>query len=951
MYKQIIFLILCVLSFCFSYWLKITEVYFDWNDEYIWIFNDESQDFHWTITFSGAKSTSIKLDLDIDKNQEIIVWDSWINWYFSWFTTDQTNLILSIPDSKEIDIKILSGTQVLDSFFVSKENVKKLNNKKTSFQKVFSKSDRDIDKVTTPVHMSNWYVWNPWFVVWIHEQTWQTSSDDQNNEDVWNSDDSTNSENIEVYTCYIDLANQSQTNYKLKFIWNKKYSNITWSLNNAEVLEDNEFFEKDFGTWNHFIQAIWNFENHQCTANFTISHTEEKTKENIFNWILQINEVHAADEFLPEYVELKAIWNLSWNFILDGFARWNSQIPLSLKLYSWNIVLLTKDKKSFKHSKNILEINNLSISDNWWILSIWQDGQVLDKVQYSSSKFVYFSHKNWDTRFFEKESQATPWYENFANIYQKTDASCKIIPQSYKIEKDKIKINLKTVLSSNNLCEADFQQIRTYSWWQINWTCNPNYIDLPLSDNDIDFKIIDKNWKTICSDTYKILFFQEKQSKDENLDCSIAIQNTQKPLFADDKINLISFINWQEIQNSNKHFTCKFSLSGQTLSNKCNPESSNFSWWIHNIKLEIIDDNWRKCNTSFHLNVPEVDTLIDKADSKQLKNIVGLIKNKYKTKQTLKKIFEPISYIYPHKYKNYDNDTNVEDCAKLNSTELRELSQKIKEKYKSNNTLKKIYNPINFLYQEKTKQTQQIFTGKLEIFSLMPNPIWSDSWAEILLLSWDFLSWLKIWNQNKKIKLQDFYQSWNIYIFTWSFWFSNTRWCYNLFYKNQVLDTKCYVQPEEWKFIEHFLNMSKSNFSWDYIFVNWEILENTPLIDLKKKLKIIDKQVNISYSSLQKENQKLQKKYEKTYNVLLKRLEQYIIYKQKYAETKQSFAVKNTKNTNTLRQKNKQIKNLNNIKVYLKSFIVHVKKHIPKDLYRQYLDNYKKVQKWQKIRF
>lgn len=959
MLKKFIYFILLLFSFSYTYSLKITEVYFDWNSEYIWIYNDKDHDFTWTISISWAKSKTIDISLDIDKNQEIIIWDSWINKYFSWFSNFQNNLTLQIVDTKSIDIKLLSWTKILDSFFVSEDNLKLVNDKKTAFEKTFSKGSRHIDKVKKSRNMSNWYFGNPWFVSWIHD----TNEDNPNNsENSWNKD------NPKFLNCYIDLIRQNKNHYSLEFVWNRDFKNIRWNINNNEVHRNDSKFSQHFSTWNHFIEAIWEFKSSKCYSYFVVSNSETETKaKNIFTWYLQINEINASNNIFPEYVELKAIWNVSWDFIFNWFTHWNKNISIPVKLYSWNILLITKDKQKFKHTESILELSKLSISDRWWVLSIWQDGQVMDKVKYLSPNPVYFSYKSWDIRYFYKESQATAWYENFASFYQKDNLSCKILSQSYKVDSNKIKLNLKSNVSNKSLCSNDdYEKIRTYSWWTLTWTCNPNIINLDLDDNNIMFKISDKSWKIICSDTYKILFFKPKL-KDYNLNCSIKIQNQKNPLFSNNSVNLISTINWKQVQNSNKHFSCKYYLSGQIFSEKCNPASYKFPWWIHDISLKVTWDNWKTCITNFYLNLPNSRNLdkqvIDKLNSKDLKMLVENIKNKYKSKQTLRNIFKPISYLYPSRRRNLRNTLDAEDCAKLNSNKLRELTIQVKNKYKSKRTLNKIFNPISSMYVQQNNidkkclnpklklKNRDAFTGNIQIHKILANPVWKDSWSEVLVLSWDFLSWLKIWNNKKKHTLYGALNKKHISIFTWSFNFNNKSWCYSLFYKDKILDTKCYIQVKVWEFVKLFWPKVEDTFLWNYIFTNWTIIENKPLIGIKNRLNKSAKKLKKVYSKLENKNKKLKKEQAKTYKILLKRLWQYIDYKQRYTKLKENNKLKNNKKSQQIKKKNKQIKNLNNLRIYLRSFIVHVKKHIPKDLYRQYLDNYKKAQKWEKIRF
>jgi hypothetical protein len=83
----------------------------------------------------------------------------------------------------------------------------------------------------------------------------------------------------------------------------------------------------------------------------------------------------------------------------------------------------------------------------------------------------------------------------------------------------------------------------------------------------------------------------QQKKEIENLNCYIKIQSKTDAFLAKDSINFITVINNKEIQNSNANYSCSYSLSGQILSNKCNPESMHLSGGLHKIDLSVSANN------------------------------------------------------------------------------------------------------------------------------------------------------------------------------------------------------------------------------------------------------------------------------------------------------------------------------------------------------------------------
>ncbi len=680
MKKVIVLFFIILFSFSYVFSLKITEVYFDGTNEFIWIYNDTNTTFSWLIYISGAKSSNISLDLNINPNKEIIIWDDTDN-MLSGIIAYKTWLKLSLSDTKAINIELLDkNRQILDRFYVSWDIVNNLNNKKTSFSKIYSGGLWTIQNTQIFKNNKQDYKINPWYVFI------QNSIDNSTNS--W-----TENTGWSEKTCFLILKEKKQNNFTFVYSWSFESTEITWYLNNKKVWTWQSMSIK-LSNWNSNIKAIWKRWNSVCNTFYSVY---LDSKKNI-NWQLKINEVHPKNDNFPEYLELKAYWNVSWNYEFINLWRWSSSINFPIKLYSWNILLIAKSYSGFVYTWNVLLYDKMSLSDNWEKLIIRQNGQDMDNVLYEWNS-AYLSSFSWTTRLFYKEDEASPWYESYVNKYQK--------------------------------------------------------------------------WN--------------------NLNCYIKIQTKTTPFLSKDSINFITVVNGKEIQNSNTNYTCKYSISWQVLSTKCNPDSLKLDSGLHLINLEVIDKNGQKCQNVYYLNLPKENTITTtkslditpanciSLSSTKLKDLVVLINQKYKSKTTIKKIFNPIKNIYT------EQKPTVDSCLKLNSNELTELVWKISDKYKTSYTLNKIFSKVDF-----TKYKASL----PKIKAVLPYP--NDWKKEKIILYGQYSTWLSIQVWNKTIALSKYSLSGQNMLFSWEFKIPNKSSCIWLRFFNNIVDYKCFEKSNKY---------------------------------------------------------------------------------------------------------------------------------------------------------
>jgi len=921
MFRLSIFILILFFPFL-SFSLKISEIYFDGTNEFIWIYNDTNQYFSWNVVIKWVKSSDLNVDIQVSTGEEIILGDD-LSKIITWVNAYQTGLKLSISDSKAINITLIDKDwNVLDSFDVSTWDVQNLDNKKTSFEKILSWNIWQIQSVKQVRNNQDGYTVNPWYVFLGNVgQSWVCS-----------------------------LTLEKTDKYKFTYKWD--YSDIVWYQDKHNIWSG-QSVSVNLSTWNYLIEWVWkDSDGNVCTGTYWVF--IEKGSSDIFTGKLQITEVYPKNGKFSEYVELKAYGNVSWDYVLKWFWRWSSELNLNLKLFSWNSVLLSKSYSWFLYTWNVLLFDKLNLLDNGETLTIFQNGQDIDKIKFSKWESLYFSSLSWDTRYFETNKSPTPWYDLYIKDYYKTDKKvdldCSIYMQSYELKDDKIKINFDSNVSDSDFCKDNYRQTWTYSGWVSTWTCNPSYFYLSTWNQNIQFKIENNSWDILCEDNFKLLYFKEEATQ-ENLNCYIKIQSKDDYFLSNSSINFITVVNGKEIQNSNTNYTCSYTLSWEVLSNKCNPDSLKMSWWLHTIDLVVKSKTWPTCQNTYYLNLPSENTktvtknpdpyACKKMSSDKLKQLTELVKGKYKSESTMKKIYNPIKYLYVKEDENL-----IDSCVKLNSDNLKILVSKIKSKYKSQYTLDKI-----FWKQKRTYK--KISKYNIKIVWLLPYPKKWDK--EQIILSGQYLSWLSISNWTRQYNLTTYSKSRDNYIFRWKFGLTNTKDCINLMYSGDVLDSVCYIWTKQNIVQSKFYRTDGILFEKDFIiFDQWwklKIKENTPFKDLKTRLKKAIPKLVAFFKKLKKFEQTYKKRYVKESLESVKNRTRYLDLKIRYKKLKKDFAEYKKKKVDIVQSKNKWIKILKNQISFLKSFILYVKSNIDKKVYKDYLDKYRQVKKWQKIRY
>jgi len=193
--------------------LHITEVYFDWYDEWIEITN------RWNIFFSGdlklvwASTTPIILsNIFLSTGQSVIISQQ------EYFFVDQSVVILSgvmltLQDETAITLSLIYSWNIIDTFQVQDSFVQIYNDQKTSFEKVKYNSEiiTTISTESRNFNIISGYIANPWTTYFVWESVVNVSS--------WTVEDTGSIVNSWLICTWF----QTQINISEIFLWDENY--------------------------------------------------------------------------------------------------------------------------------------------------------------------------------------------------------------------------------------------------------------------------------------------------------------------------------------------------------------------------------------------------------------------------------------------------------------------------------------------------------------------------------------------------------------------------------------------------------------------------------------------------------------------------------------------------------------------------------------------------------
>ncbi len=239
--------IIFFLGYVWAYELRITEVLVDGSDEFVEITNVGDNDFQWTFTLVGVKTSPLTLsNISIPSWTLLLLGDNLSMLSSDTITPKKTGLWLNLWDTSEVNIELIIDNEIVDQFSVSQTDVKKYDNTSTTFQRLRDGSERII--LPTSLEMVRWstVIANPWVVYYADGTIFLPLIDEIDDSD---DKDSETSETCPISPFVIDeVYNGDEYTHYIELLFTQDWE--WWLLLSGDILASsvevsNQFWEKN----------------------------------------------------------------------------------------------------------------------------------------------------------------------------------------------------------------------------------------------------------------------------------------------------------------------------------------------------------------------------------------------------------------------------------------------------------------------------------------------------------------------------------------------------------------------------------------------------------------------------------------------------------------------------------------------------------------------------------
>lgn len=538
---------------------------------------------------------------------------------------------------------------------------------------------------------------------------------------------------------------------------------------------------------------------------------------------IQIIEVWpSSGNCMNEFIKIRS--NIYYSWLVSFYGLWSSDrtIDYYLDLSPWQELVITDDISWLIPWPDILVWPTITLTNGWEQLKVIASGTLLDDIIYSNLKWIqslFYTSNSGEIRLFQ-----TNWLGTPANKCNQVNFTwwiwlCDIDPTIDYIWTGIYDINLDIIWQYDSLCNSGSIRILNGITWSID-TCDISFQNL-LGSNKIEF-LQYSGVDLICKDififssNYDIWYVNQyycpvnisswsnsPSTPSENIcknnpthgaltNCHVKYQWSTVWFFAWYAFNTIAHIEGKDIQNNNKKYNCYRDMwDGNTLS-QCNPSGYKYNNpGVYIINLTITDNSSNYyCRTSSFVNYPLKGNMDDDHAN----------------------YYDLYEYVLDF-CSDYSSDDNYP------------------------NNIDIIWSFCSGFYDSGfvTSNITPQYTWSIDtiIYSVLPNPVWSDSlYEEIvlqnLLTSTSYLDWLSLHIWSKKINL-----SWSI----WPDWFKSILWwlglvnngmCIYLKKENLLLDEFCYDSVKEWQIVTlsgQIITWEKDLLDKDNDWLSWDILD------------------------------------------------------------------------------------------------------------------------------
>lgn len=759
-------LLFILLIFSISTWyaqqLKITEVYYDWTDERIEIYNNDVTDFSWEITISWARTSNALLtqSINISSWNLIVIADDLVTFINTWNIISWINKF-SISDTQAITIDLLVSWVVIDNFYAPQTLVSLYNNAETSlelwsWQIQATTIDRSYN-ILGPILASPWY-WDLGLLTVLGSGSWGQWSGS-----VWSWSWTPGTWSINtgllasglcmsswsiiveefVYTnsstpSYLELLATQPTSGILQLSWNIFSGQLPWAINIVMLSWDRIIVT------NNTIWLFWPSVKYQQVFDFVQS------------WYLEVY----IDNILVDYISID-VW--TWS-TLNSFYQ--SQDNWCYRLFSPQYGPSPGFDYQYLHY--------------WWTTIV---NQII--YQPDPNPLVCPINTSWS------------WWNNWSSTPNPVPGPL-VTPTITSWFNWNINITLIDYdppgSDINNerlwLLLDSWAQTLSLSWWQLIYdgkTYNFNTEVLTWWQEEIyvaNFRFV--NSRPICIDlSYQSIVY--------STECY------------DPQSNASPFIPWSPIINNLNNTTPQSNTwNNQTPISWENNDTTEIDRTKFKLKLwEIVYDPPGSdtnneiitiiSNESFPIDLKDFRIRVSTTNKRIDQTIVAnqtlvITKTRWlsNSKHTCIQLVL-LDYIFDEKcydpsLEKHEIDLNVVITGEILEDESDE-----------------VFSWLSLIWKGK------YISWSLVINAVLPNPSGADKWHEYVELALltgeafiDLADWYQLLIKWKKFNLTWTIQVWSTIQVIWKFTLANTATCIDLLYDATIIDSFCYPKPKEW---------------------------------------------------------------------------------------------------------------------------------------------------------
>lgn len=575
---------------------------------------------------------------------------------------------------------------------------------------------------------------------------------------------------------------------------------------------------------------------------------------------------NCLDEFvgIQSHIEYHGYISLYW------LGTSSASVVIWVDFQSWSELIVTDNLAWILPSNPIMLVSSVTLTNAWEQLKIIVSWEVIDDVVYSNLQWIqslFFTELSGATRLFKTNSAWTP-ATNCGTIHSTAQVPIKAWVGLCDIRLSGIQYSgsgqyyINAVVTWSMVYWCDISDInsgrRIVNNQELSWAC-VIWFQTKLGLNSIEYHYF-SGTEQVCYDqfifaaNYDVGIVKQyiwggqcanSESTTSNQaviysssDCGVRIQSSNLWFFADYWFNIISTIDNKDITNWNHKYKCSIDMGDGTVFQECNPNSFEYERaWVYPLVLEIRD------NQNGHL-ICRARSFVN-APAKTMKTL-DYYKYFYSLQSKLLELCQTVSDVI---------DEEWGSCTHNSFCDL--LSGVLFE-----SPYIDTWTSLSWTFPAWIDGLKTI-----KIYSVLPNPKWSDSSLEEFSVyntwSWEInLIWLKILVGKKNISLEGTIEWWATKTFVGGRWLNNNGMCVYLYQDKSLLDSLCYEKVKEGDLVQP----SSSLGSWSQIIYlqeleNKQINSKSTELSCAEKIKQTKEKDNLKYKKLQESRKKDQEKF------------------------------------------------------------------------------------------